>query len=249
MSRSQRLMSPSTAHPNGRTGTAGDLSAWENRAMVPGSGSGLAKSVAALVLLPAVVVGLAACGTVRRGAGAATGPGGVAAGGSRSAPASPVVRRTADGGGCPAAIGPPPEGAPVATRAGHLVPPGATGALVCAYFSRDGRSAQALIDTHTPHGSAADLVTYLDALPTDVPAPQVTSAPGQRAVHVCNLMGTPEYWIVLTYPDGTAAIVDIDPSCGTVAYDGAVRYLTDGTLTDLGVVRDRGDRRSDRPTP
>lgn len=112
---------------------------------------------------------------------------------------------------------------PTGTRGGALVPDGASTALLCSY-APTGSSAAYPLDSSTPsQRPAAHVVTTLNKLEVDAEAHQTD--------RVCAMMARTTYTIVLIYPDGNGAVVNVNPNCATVARDDTVRQVN--RLADL----------------
>ncbi|HWH00101.1 MAG TPA: hypothetical protein VNV66_12450 [Pilimelia sp.] len=102
-------------------------------------------------------------------------------------------------------------------RAGHLVPAGATTALLCVYplraDPRDDRLGAAL---PAPDGKLAGLVKHLNGLRPDRRASDDVS---------CVMVGREQYRVVLGYPDDRHLVVHVEVNCDSVEADGARRRL------------------------
>jgi hypothetical protein len=174
-------------------------------------------SVGALVLMTVAVVSLTALKW------RPTRPSGVTGTDRPQATVSDEPEAAAVSGQCPPTFT-VPTGRPRASRTGQLVPTGATGALVCTYFAKDGGSALPLTVTQPLSGRPAQLVTYLNGLPDHLPEDPGRPQDEQRAT-ACMLINTALYRIVLHYPDREPVLVDVVPPCGVVEQGGAVRFL------------------------
>jgi RNA polymerase sigma factor (sigma-70 family) len=120
--------------------------------------------------------------------------------------------------------------APVESTGGDLVPPGATGARLCAYWPpmtpvEDGL---ALTGTRDLVGSPQALVDHLNGLRVKDDS---LLPPGSK--WGCTAVRYEEYQIVIGYPD-RSIVVSISRNCGTVWRGDAVRLLDDlAPVTDL----------------
>jgi hypothetical protein len=97
------------------------------------------------------------------------------------------------------------------------VPQGARSALLCRY---EGSGTSLTLAGRPVLATDVDAVgKTLNGLPSQIPG-------GATDAGMCMLANTPEYRVVLDYPDGVTAVVEIAPQCATARRDGVVRYLT-----------------------
>jgi hypothetical protein len=115
---------------------------------------------------------------------------------------------------------------PTATRAGSLVPTGATEALLCTYpLPHDPPrtpTEQALGPVHAL-ADPAELIAYLNGLPTNRPSPP-------RIEDACAAAAGAQYTIVVGYPDRQPAVVRLGwcvlEQGGNLRYGADLRVLT-----------------------
>ena len=121
-----------------------------------------------------------------------------------------------------------PNGKPVGSKSGALVPPGAVKAVVCTYFSPEGGDNPPLTEVTAVPESPERLIGYLNALPEPGAAGSGASPStvnGERLADACSLMNASVYRIVFSYPDQHAVAINVLPTCATVERDGIVRQL------------------------